>query len=313
MESISNVASIGGGGNSDNETIELEDFEALSQEEKDNGTAYYIPDANILTSFSVVGNRFDKANIYTTTEKMIGSYMGKPLYQKTFTDIIAPDTTDGTETSMDIDVSSLNIESVQYIQGIMWNLPAGNKNHCLSLPAILASNKEMCNVIIATTSNVPKLRVINTASAFNGRSINVTIKYTKTSDGTVRVGTGNDYSTDEQIIGTWIDGKPLYQKTVQVNISVTTDLISYTSYTSVNNLNIKDIIDMKGILFQGTSSNSNQISIWFSSWINADEKIKYIVQGWYNKTNARLCIDCNRASYSGKIAYITIQYTKTTD
>jgi hypothetical protein len=28
---------------------------------------------------------------------------------------------------------------------------------------------------------------------------------------------GHNYSTDEQVIGTWIDGKPLYEKTIIVN------------------------------------------------------------------------------------------------
>ena len=34
-----------------------------------------------------------------------------------------------------------------------------------------------------------------------------------------------NYSTDEQIIGKWIDGKPLYRKTILYNGSMSNDLI----------------------------------------------------------------------------------------
>ena len=39
--------------------------------------------------------------------------------------------------------------------------------------------------------------------------------------------TGDNYSTEERVVGTWIDGKPLYQKTIttQINISSTTENI----------------------------------------------------------------------------------------
>ena len=120
---------------------------------------------------------------YSTTEKIVGTWIdGKPLYQKTFTGLVVPNTTDGTEASSDIDISDLNIDTIVSMQGIMWNLPANNKKHCLALPAILASNKELCSVISATVNNAPKLRIVNTASAFNGRGINATIQYTKTTN-----------------------------------------------------------------------------------------------------------------------------------
>ena len=37
---------------------------------------------------------------------------------------------------------------------------------------------------------------------------------------------GHNYSTNEQVVGTWIDGKPLYEKTLA--ITVTTDYESVT-------------------------------------------------------------------------------------
>ena len=30
----------------------------------------------------------------------------------------------------------------------------------------------------------------------------------------------NNYSTEEQVIGTWIDGKPIYRRTIEKNVSI---------------------------------------------------------------------------------------------
>ena len=102
-----------------------------------------------------------------------------------------------------------------------------------------------------------------------------------------------NYSTEEQRIGTWIDGKPLYQKTVEV-----------TSITR---------------------------SAWNSYLVDADAVIKNI-EGWYADANNRLPLNyftgsvmLNRTSDhadgyfslygSGTIstATVTVKYTKTTD
>lgn len=311
MESISNVAAIGSGGNSDNETINFEDFESLSQEEKDNGTAYYIPDANILTSFSVVGNRFDKANIYTTTEKMIGSYMGKPLYQKTINCGALPN---NTVKNVDVGTSDIIVVSMKgiAINPNNYDLPLPYTGLDASASPTDTSVRER-EIAIHYSESLHSIIIRTYTDRSNWTTTYITIQYTKNSDGTVRVGTGNDYSTEEQIVGTWVDGKPIYQKTVPVTITVDTDSTSTTSYAGVSALNIDNIVDMRGMLFQGSAPSSAQTPLVFSSWVNSDVRVKYIVQPWFNKDDNRLCIDCNRLSYSGKIAYITIQYTKTTD
>ena len=40
------------------------------------------------------------------------------------------------------------------------------------------------------------------------------LPFTKTTDSPIAIGSDTDYSTDEKIVGTWIDGKPLYQRVV---------------------------------------------------------------------------------------------------
>lgn len=56
----------------------------------------------------------------------------------------------------------------------------------------------------------------------------------------------NEYSTDEKIIGKWIDGKPIYRKVI--------NSICGNLYTLLNELNIDFLIDTKGNAW----SNYNQ-------------------------------------------------------
>ena len=293
MESISNVASVGGG-NSDNETINFEDFESLSQEEKDNGTAYYIPDANILTSFSVVGNRFDKANIYTTTEKMVGSYMGKPLYQKTISCGALPN-----NTVKNVDVGTSDIIVVN-MKGIAIN----PNNYDLPLPytgldaSASPTDTSVREREIAIHYSEPLHSIIirTYTDRSNWTATYITIQYTKNSDGTVRVGTGNDYSTDEQIIGSWIDGKPLYQKTFNGILTQAVQNIAH------NIANIDSILPITGTLLVDVSNKA------------------YIPFGFYNGNYYAACFAtktnfCFRVheEYVNKSYTVIIQYTKTTD
>ena len=51
------------------------------------------------------------------------------------------------------------------------------------------------------------------------------------------------YSTDEQIVGEWIDGKPLYQKTVDLGVLTNGKVVNH------NISNIAQIVDVQGIAF----------------------------------------------------------------
>lgn len=105
------------------------------------------------------------------------------------------------------------------------------------------------------------------------------------------------YSTDEQVIGTWVDGKPLYQKTVYMNRSdIGTNVLVDDSIDKITNMN--------GVAYWGiytlpiphvsTQNINNQISVWI-------ESVKYIKV--LTGSIVTGTIDC----------YVTIRYTKTTD
>ena len=132
----------------------------------------------------------------------------------------------------------------------------------------------------------------------------VTLRYTKTTDAPGQglwAGNGamaHHYSTDEVIVGTWIDGKPLYEKTIYI-ASVT----SGTSYQH-NISNVKDI----SIYEIRAKRNTG----WYSSG--------HIFQDSMNKiTESFSVIPSSTALYAYLFGntitdcYVTVRYTKTTD
>ena len=103
----------------------------------------------------------------------------------------------------------------------------------------------------------------------------------------------HNYSTTEQVIGTWIDGKPLYECTWEFENAITANSNSWTD-TPISNATIKGIIGVKGY-----NINADKINCWNALSATADSgAVVKIIQ---NRT-AQIVIK-----------YLTLQYTKTTD
>ena len=111
-----------------------------------------------------------------------------------------------------------------------------------------------------------------------------------------------NYSTDEQLIGTWINGKPLYQKTVDCGTG------PQNTYKRVahNISNIEFIADVKGTAVRLSDAYSYPIPA------PSHYNLKYSLQKAVDGTNITLDTG-NGGDYSSMQCYITIQYTKTTD
>lgn len=260
-----------------NKEISFDDFNELTQEEKDNGTSYYIPDATVVSNLTVMGNRFDKANIYTTDERMIGSWMGKPLYQKVWLGLNVQPVYNSWVNIIDC----ANVESL--IKASYGNLDNNYPNlFSTGIGAEVRYNEGYFQIKYCQSNTVRQLNYF-------------IVQYTKTTDTTVNIGTGNDYSTDEQIIGTWIDGKPLYQKTYEITTpSVTatpTAVITYPSTFAIKNID-------------GLYNNANPINIYRGA--------NYYTATFNNKANHTIDIELKGISV-GVSGYITLQYTKATD
>lgn len=62
---------------------------------------------------------------------------------------------------------------------------------------------------------------------------------------------GHKYSTDEHVVGTWIDGKPIYEKTIIPDLSKISYLSDLTVRQTINIMNISDLNIDEGISITG--------------------------------------------------------------
>ncbi len=101
------------------------------------------------------------------------------------------------------------------------------------------------------------------------------------------------YSTTEQIVGTWIDGATVYEKTFEVS-GLASQVSNWTNIAEMPNVN--KIVDFSGCGFPATNNQQTALGDYIRlCYING--YLKYYSNAW---TNTTLTI---RA---------TVRYTKTT-
>ena len=113
------------------------------------------------------------------------------------------------------------------------------------------------------------------------------------------------YSEEEKVVGQWIDGKPIYQKTVytaSLNASGTDTVIAH----GISNLD--HIINAFGYTYGGAgTSRRSTLSPYFN---NGNWQCSFYI----NDTNVVIQIGSSfYTAHKDQGAYITLQYTKTTD
>ena len=151
--------------------------------------------------------------IYSTEERCIGVWTdGKPLYEKTF---IYPNIASLT-TSMTFQTDLSNVDYSQISGGAIVEGAVTYK-----LPYV-GNNKGMGFVFNNSSNNF----LSNGNDSFTNADLYITLQYTKTTD---TAGDGDwsplgipavHYSEQEQVIGTWVDGKTLYEKVLTTPTSV---------------------------------------------------------------------------------------------
>lgn len=109
-------------------------------------------------------------------------------------------------------------------------------------------------------------------------------------------GGGHNYSTTERVIGTWIDGKTIYEKTISSDLALST--ASWQNYTSLAGLNLLSVD--KAII----TRDGEQVPMAFSpymivAWIVRDNYLKFIIQSSTSVAETIILKSC------------VIQYTKT--
>lgn len=243
----------------------------------------------------LIKDAFNKGDLYSTDERLIGQWVdGKPLYQKSF--VISSQSADVGE----YNISSFGISNVETMLPIEAVVTNGS---VMNGAWFSASNYLTVNYNLSDTI----LRVYAPTQNTNF-PLRVTARYTKTTDSPIAIGSDTEYSTTEKIVGTWVGGEPIWQKTYTVDITST----STVDYTFAHGIaNIDKIVDIKGIYWE-TSSSPNEFynipSIWIDSTGTDIVTFSYI--SVENTTNIKLRFKSNVFGV-GKV-FITIQYTKTT-
>ena len=238
--------------------------------------------------------------IYSDNERVIGVWRdNKPLYQKTF----LFHSTDSQGNYVFQDVSSLNIDSCVEIKGtcdrnvaglgaIIYDMNSFESNQYQTYLGYSAFNGKIQYTIKLPVGETTTWQVI-------------TIRYTKTTD---VAGSGNwntdgvpthHYSTSEQVVGTWINNKPLYEKTVEL-----TSLEYDTNWHDRTHgiADIATIVDVKAVCttsdgyFYPVPTPRANTTLGFTLEFTAT-KVSYL-NNWVSQPDK---------------FYVTIQYTKTTD
>ena len=104
-------------------------------------------------------------------------------------------------------------------------------------------------------------------------------------------GGGHCYSTTEQVVATWIDGKPVYEKTYVLENALSLSPNTWVQ-TTISNSGIKMILKVIGIDSNGTLFD------WIGAARNSENYIR---------------LQQVRNSDSISVNILVLQYTKTTD
>lgn len=113
-------------------------------------------------------------------------------------------------------------------------------------------------------------------------------------------GSGEVYSTDEQVIGTWIDGKPVYRKVFQVTSPSTQGsravLVSFPNIIPINIYGNLIVNDSYGSIMS----------------LNCYDGTNYIFT-WYLDNSIQMIQKHSIGVFTSKPVNLVVEYTKTTD
>ena len=231
--------------------------------------------------------------IYSDDEREVGVWRdGKPLYQRVFKgQLTASALYDNICTKTDY-----NIDEIVNFDGYWGNKSVG---YFAQLGCFI-ENGFFGGIYISGS----------TVQLYHPRNLDyyvVILRYTKTTDtaGSGYWSTNGDRaihcSTTEQVIGTWIDGKPLYEKVIDIG---SLPQVANTAKNVEHNISNIDTV----CLLRGVAKNSSG-TILPLPYI-APDNLGYGIQLSATSTYIVLRTGTDRSAFSG---YAIIQYTKTTD
>lgn len=229
---------------------------------------------------------------FSVDEKVVGRWINnKPLYQK----MIFIDDNDPT-TSWTSKTINHNISNVEYINGYGYFQETYDSAKTTFALNTVSGGGDFFRITFKSDSVII------------GRSSNwvmqgymwIILNYTKTTDSaaTTIEQKPTHYSTDEQVVGTWIDGKPLYQKTF-----VGTMVVNGGNIAQADSTGTFQFKEIKSTLCYNEVGTIQESTFFYAG----DNYWTIWVESGYIKGKA---VD---PSYGGKLVNITLRYTKTTD
>ena len=251
------------------------------------------------------------AVLYDTKEKVIGKWInGKPIYQKTVT------TTE-----------RVICNYIDYINVPCSNLPVNIDN---LLCCKISQDFYSFYMTVAKIDSDNVLKIWSSApqgSLGLNAGTYITLQYTKTTDepnsfrpemieniSIMRnLDFSNIYSLDEKIIGCWVNGKPIYQKVIYVNI------VDKDWHNIQLDVSVDFVVKLKGMLYYGdgypyfievqgnTYPDTNERSMLL--YKKDENYIRYGVL--YTQTDFFRIWNMRNTTLN--ITHVVIQYTKTTD
>lgn len=235
---------------------------------------------------------------YDTNEREVGCWVdGKPLYQKTIK--VANVGSVSSSGSTVITINDVPFDMLMVVNANVYD-PADNRRYDIPNLSSYSPDRIYGHSYLNKSSNP----VVFYYTLFSGgytypnlTDLNVTIQYTKTTD---TAGSGkltptgfetHHYSTNEQIVGTWIDGKPLYER-VFTGLSIAlngNDWVFFNDPTYIENvIDFKAFADNSGRLLNCAITEyqrSNTNGIMFSGITGFNRTVNVIVARFTKTTD----------------------------
>lgn len=265
--------------------LTLDEYEALTPEEKNNGTMYFLTDVN------GDGEQFQPI-IYSEDEREIGVWMdGKPLYQKTFNTT----SSSSTSTAAVLADTGENTEIIEF-----YGIINGSRN----IISLLDENQWSYSWI---ATNKHQIANFAKGNVYISLPCIVTCLYTKSTD---QPGSGTwtpqgipavHYNNTEKIVGTWF-GETLYEKSYYVQ-GVKDSAITVDS--SITGTTIK-LIEVKQTFL---ATGGAYVNVWGNDSISSTMFLRTLLSAGGLGVN----FDGYRTDYYGNDGfdvYLTVRYTK---
>lgn len=257
--------------------------------------------------FSGQGTKIPRESIFSTTEKVVGCWVdGRPVYQKTINFGALPN---AAPKSVNHGISSLG--NIVDAFGVFWN--SSKVTGTIPYNSVNQSGQSGTNSTVAMHLNTTQVVLVTFIDLSSYTNCYITVKYTKTTDAanSFKYGDPNEYSTTEKIVGTWVDGKTLYQKTfIGTMPAVTTDGSFVHSFVSVGSsvnefIRIDAMMKTSGHLYAPLERDSSTSNGLVQAYVSGMDN-SYATSSDRNKIR----ISNSAVNFSGYTVYITAQYTK---